>query len=89
MKGDQQQINDDDDYQGVAKFAATRLQQLGFSATVSSEPRGALNAFNSALERFDAIVTDLTMPDPSGLESIKHIRARSERACRNRYRIRQ
>jgi CheY-like chemotaxis protein len=74
-RGARQEIIVVDDERAVATFASTRLQQLGYSTTMFCEPRLALEAFTAAPGRFDAIVTDLTMPELTGLELIKHIRA--------------
>jgi CheY-like chemotaxis protein len=57
-----------DDERAVAKFAATRLQQIGYTTTMFVEPLVALAAFTAAPQKYDAIVTDLTMPDLTGLE---------------------
>ncbi len=64
-----------DDERAVATFAATRLQQFGYSTTMFCEPRAALGAFTESPQRYVAIVTDLTMPHLTGLELIKQIRA--------------
>lgn len=73
--GAQQEIMIVDDERSVAAFAATRLQHFGYITTVFTDPRAALDAFVAAPQRFHAIVTDLTMPNLTGLELIKEIRA--------------
>ena len=57
-----------DDQLNVARSAAILLKQLGFSTTVFTDPREALAAFEQAPERFDVVMTDLTMPQMSGVE---------------------
>lgn len=74
-QGAKQEIMVVDDERAVAKFAATRLQQIGYTTTMFFEPLAALAAFTAAPRQFHAIVTDLTMPDLTGLELIKQIRA--------------
>ena len=74
-QGAKQEIMIVDDEQAVAKFAATRLRQIGYTTTMFFEPLVALAAFTASPQQYQAIVTDLTMPDLTGLELIKQIRA--------------
>ncbi len=73
-RGDQEEILFVDDEAFVAASAGKRLQQVGYKATVFTDPRAALAAVVAAPERFDALVTDLTMPQLTGAELIQKIR---------------
>lgn len=66
-----------DDEQSVGTFAATRLQQFNYSVTVFRDPREALEAFRNGATKFDAVVTDLTMPHITGIELIGKLRETS------------
>ncbi|HTO05176.1 MAG TPA: ATP-binding protein, partial [Opitutus sp.] len=74
-QGAKQEIMVVDDERAVAKFASTRLQQIGYTTTMFCEPLVALAAFTASPQQYQAIVTDLTMPDLTGLELIERIRA--------------
>ena len=56
-------------------FVEQRLNQLGYRPTVFSDPRAALAAVVATPRRFQAIVTDLTMPGLTGEELIEQCRA--------------
>jgi PAS domain S-box-containing protein len=73
-KGDQRRIMVVDDEESVSKFAAYYLEKLGYRATVFNDPRQALAAIEGDPERFDAIVTDLTMPHMTGAELLDRVR---------------
>lgn len=66
-----------DDEHSVGTFAATRLQQFNYSVTVFRDPREALKAFRNGPTKFDAVVTDLTMPHITGVELIGKLRETS------------
>jgi CheY-like chemotaxis protein len=72
--GNREEILVVDDEQSVGTFVATRLQQFNYSVTVFDDPRDALEASENGIRRFDAIVTDLTMPHISGMELIQKLR---------------
>jgi signal transduction histidine kinase/CheY-like chemotaxis protein/streptogramin lyase len=64
-----------DDERSVVIFVEQRLSQLGYRPTVFSDPRAALAAVVATPRRFQAIVTDLTMPGLTGEELIEQCRA--------------
>jgi len=70
-----QHANAGDDGIEVATFVTARLQQLGFRVVTFRDPREALAAYRAAPSRFQAIVTDLTMPAMTGVDLIQRIRA--------------
>ncbi len=51
------------------------LSQLGYSVIADSDPHNALDLFTEDPERFDLVVTDLTMPKMIGTELAEHIHA--------------
>ncbi len=73
-RGEQQEILVVDDEPSVAAFLTARLQQLGYQVLTFSDPREALAAYRAAPSRFQAIVTDLTMPHLTGVDLIQKTR---------------
>ncbi|HZZ18473.1 MAG TPA: ATP-binding protein [Opitutaceae bacterium] len=73
-KGNGQRILLVEDEPSVSSFASSRLKQLGYVPVTFNDPREALAAFKDAPESFDALVTDLTMPNMTGLELISQVR---------------
>ena len=74
-RGQMQEILVVDDESTVAAFVTARLQQLGYRVVTFRDPREALAAYQRDRSRFQAIVTDLTMPHMTGLELIHRTRA--------------
>jgi signal transduction histidine kinase/CheY-like chemotaxis protein len=64
-----------DDEKSVVMFVEQRLSQLGYRPSVFSDPRAALAEVIRSPQRFQAIVTDLTMPGLTGEELIGQCRA--------------
>lgn len=64
-------IEDDTFLQGLA---ANKLQQSGFEVNTVSNGEMALTELSS--KNYDAIILDLMLPDISGFEILKQIRAR-------------
>ncbi len=73
-RGSQQEILLVDDESAIIEFAGTRLRQLGYRVSAYNDPRLALIAIRAAPERFQAIVTDLTMPHLTGVQLIQEAR---------------
>jgi signal transduction histidine kinase/CheY-like chemotaxis protein len=73
--GRQEKIMVVDDEPSVASYVARQLERLGYSPTVFTDPHAALAEVISAPQRFQAIVTDLTMPKLSGVELVERCRA--------------
>ena len=65
-------VEDDPD---VLAVVASTLQSLGLAVTAAREAAEALRQFQADPYRFDFVLTDLLMPDLSGLELIERIRA--------------
>jgi CheY-like chemotaxis protein len=57
-----------DDEEPLVYLIMRVLSRLGYEVVGYSDPRAALQAFRAAPDRFDAIVTDLSMPAMSGSE---------------------
>ncbi len=64
-----------DDHPGMARVSAKLLETLGYRTTVFDDPREALSAFTAAPLGFDAVLTDLSMPQMSGEEFTRSLRA--------------
>ena len=63
-----------DDHPGMARVSARLLETLGYRTTVFDDPREALKAFRAAPRGFDAVLTDLSMPQMSGEEFTRELR---------------
>jgi len=64
-----------DDHPGMARVSAKLLETLGYRTTVFDDPREALSAFTATPAGFDAVLTDLSMPQMSGEEFTRSLRA--------------
>jgi PAS domain S-box-containing protein len=64
-----------DDHPGMARVSARLLETLGYRTTVFDDPREALKAFTDAPTGFDAVLTDLSMPQMSGEDFTRSLRA--------------
>jgi len=74
--GAQEEILIVDDEPMVADFVAARLTQLGYRTTALNNPRAALEALVAEPRRYAALITDLTMPQLSGIELVEQLQAR-------------
>ena len=63
-----------DDHPGMARVSARLLETLGYRTTVFDDPREALKAFQASPTGFDAVLTDLSMPQMSGEEFTRSLR---------------
>ncbi|MGE3615125.1 MAG: response regulator, partial [Gemmatimonadales bacterium] len=57
-----------DDEAAIVKVGQQMLERLGFRVTAAETASDALAAFAAAPTSFDLVVSDLTMPDRSGLD---------------------
>jgi PAS domain S-box-containing protein len=64
-----------DDEEALVRLAFETLTPLGYAAVGFTASAAALAAFRAAPERFDAIITDESMPGTSGCELIREMRA--------------
>ena len=67
-RGDGARVLYVDDEPVLARLAERSLTRLGYRPTVLTRPREALIALRGNLSAFDVLVTDLTMPEMSGLQ---------------------
>ena len=65
-----------DDEVWLGAFLQELLQEFGYSVEVFANGADALQALNSAPDSYTAVITDLTMPQMSGLELASAIRER-------------
>jgi CheY-like chemotaxis protein len=66
--GNGEQILLVDDETVIVKATRLMLQRLGYEVTGFTTPVEAEESFRSAPERFDLLITDLTMPGMSGID---------------------
>jgi two-component system cell cycle sensor histidine kinase/response regulator CckA len=64
-----------DDQLNLARTSALLLEQLGYRTTVFNDPREALAEFKRDPERFDLVMTDLSMPQMSGFDLAQRLHA--------------
>lgn len=57
-----------DDEEGVLASGYGILKQLGYDIVTTSSPREALDMFKSGQDRFDLVLTDMTMPGMTGIQ---------------------
>jgi CheY-like chemotaxis protein len=63
-----------DDEPAVSGLANAMLQRLGYVVETYNDPSVALEAFRRAPERYDLVMTDLTMPHHTGVELARQLR---------------
>ncbi len=66
-----------DDEESIIDMSVQMLERLGYKVTATTNPREALKLFQSKSNGFDLIITDMTMPQMTGIklsEKIKEIR---------------
>lgn len=63
-----------DDEESLARFGGEMLESLGYYAVVRMSASEALQAFRMAPQRFDLLITDVTMPNMSGIALAKDCR---------------
>jgi PAS domain S-box-containing protein len=67
-----------DDEPSIVKMQQQSLERLGYTVTASTSSVAALEMFCAAPDKYDLIITDMTMPDMTGdkfAEAIKKIRS--------------
>lgn len=60
-----------DDEEQIIAMLEMRLERLGYQITSMTDSLEALDAFRSQPEKFDMVITDMTMPDMTGVEFSK------------------
>jgi len=64
-----------DDEDAILTIGADLLERLGFLPVTHARPAEALEAFRADPDSFSAVISDLTMPEMTGLELARHILA--------------
>lgn len=64
-----------DDEKSVADVTASMLERLGYKVTMRVSGYDALEAFRNLADRIDLLIADLTMPQLTGLQLYKEIKA--------------
>jgi len=66
IKGGSESILFVDDEQSIVKLNHQRLERLGYQVKSTTKPVEALEWFRADPDKFDAIITDMTMPRMTG-----------------------
>ena len=64
-----------DDEPAIRRFVVRTLQKDGISVVEAGDGPSALEAFAAEPDRFDALFCDLSLPDVSGEEVVRTVRA--------------
>ena len=64
-----------DDEVSLCAAMKRALVLLGYRCTVFSDPRAALEAFRDNSDQFDAVISDIVMPNLSGTDIVREFRA--------------
>ena len=62
-----------DDEEQIVRMEKKMLERLGYRVTVENSSFQALEKFRSDPERFDLVITDMTMPEVTGIELSKKL----------------
>ena len=63
-----------DDEEMIARMAKYMLQRLGYCITIRTGSVEALEVFKANQDNFDLVITDMTMPNMTGIELAKEIK---------------
>jgi PAS domain S-box-containing protein len=74
-RGDREQVLVVDDEQSLVELVTQTLTELGYAPVGFSASAAALEAFSADPGRFDAVITDESMPGTSGSDLIRKMRA--------------
>lgn len=72
LKGSERILLVDDEEQ-IVEMCRRGLETLGYTIVTATRPHQALQAFSDNPNKFDLVISDLTMPESSGLQLIKQI----------------
>lgn len=64
-----------DDEKSIAELGKRMLSRLGYDVTACTDSRECLEIFRSAPDQFDLVLTDLTMPNMTGLDLAGEIKS--------------
>lgn len=63
-----------DDEEAILKLVKKHLNRLGYKVKTTSKPGKALKKFKSHPEKYNLVITDMTMPQMTGLQLSKELR---------------
>lgn len=63
-----------DDEPSLAKMLRRQLERQGYSVESETDPSTALERFRQAPEKFDLVITDMTMPQMTGAQLIRELK---------------
>ncbi|MCG8619871.1 MAG: response regulator, partial [Desulfobacterales bacterium] len=78
IRGGSETIMVVDDEPDIREFTSELLQSLGYTVHCYENGEKAMTAFNSEPERFDLVITDMTMPHMTGAALAKNILSRRQ-----------
>jgi CheY-like chemotaxis protein len=64
-----------DDEKSIVDMCSEMLTRLGYRVETAMTPLAALDQFQSNPKKFDLVITDMTMPQMTGLQLVKRIKA--------------
>jgi PAS domain S-box-containing protein len=64
-----------DDEKSIVDMCSEMLTRLGYRVETAMTPQAALDKFQSNPKQFDLVITDMTMPQMTGLQLTKRIKA--------------
>ncbi len=73
VRGNGERILLIDDEASIAQIGERMLNKLGYKATALTSSAQALAVYQQSPQSFDAIITDLTMPEITGVDLARHI----------------
>ena len=63
-----------DDEQELVEIGKQMLERLGYEMVARTDPAEALEIFREKPERFDLVITDLTMPNMTGIQLARELK---------------
>ncbi|MBN1846972.1 MAG: response regulator [Deltaproteobacteria bacterium] len=63
-----------DDEEAIGAFARDILEYLGYDVIIEKNPSKAFNLFQEKPDFFDLVITDMTMPEMTGIDLLKKIK---------------
>lgn len=73
LQGDGKRILIVEDAEGVREFASMALRENGYEVIAASNVSEAIDQFEKQKSKFDLVISDVVLPDRSGLELIEYI----------------
>ncbi len=68
-----------EDAEGVREFASLALEDNGYKVFPTENAGEAISLYEQENARFDLVITDVVLPDRSGLDLINHLLAQNEK----------